>query len=141
MKRILLLTSLFLATLIGLLPFSSSQILAGDPITPIDQPFTKETLETFNPLVQQGDPALAQQLSTPGGIMTRVLVFAFPIAGMILFVMIIWGGFEMLSGAATKKSLDAGKQRVTAGIVGFVLLFASYWLVQIIEVVFSVNIF
>jgi hypothetical protein len=103
---------------------------------------TEETLDSLNPLKQDGvDQATADQLSTPGGIVSRFLgVFAFPLAGLILFVMIVWGGFEMLMGAADKKSIDAGKQRVTAALIGFLLLFASYWIARIIEMMFGIQI-
>ncbi len=77
---------------------------------------------------------------SPGKVISRVLLFAFPMAGLILFVMLIWGGFEMLTGATDTKSQDAGKQRITAAIIGFVLLFISYWLARILEAVFGVNI-
>ncbi|MFZ1721052.1 MAG: hypothetical protein WAU07_00950, partial [Microgenomates group bacterium] len=80
----------------------------------------------------------ATDLSTPGGIVTRLLEFAFPLAGLILFLMIVWGGFEILTGAATKKSVDAGKQRITAALLGFLLLFATYWIGQLLEVVFGI---
>ncbi len=117
-------------------------------INPLDPP-TNETFETLNPLyiaggssVEESSPSeYAEQLSTPGGIITRLLEFIFPIAGLILFLMISWGGFEVLSGANDSSKVTAGKQRVTAAIVGFLILFASYWMVQIMELVFGVVIF
>lgn len=108
----------------------------------VDPPFQGPTVATFNalnPLITEGSDQ-ATRLSTPGGIVTRFLVFAFPIAGLILFVMLSWAGFEILTGASNQKSLDAGKQRATAAIVGFLLLFASYWLMQIVEVIFGISI-
>ncbi len=98
------------------------------------------TLDEFNPLHIAQSP-LADDLSTPRGILSQVLAYAFPLAGLILFVMLVWGGFEILSGATTKKSLDSGKQRITSAIVGFLLLFSSYWIMRVVEIVFSVNIF
>lgn len=101
---------------------------------------TNEQLDAFNPLKIAGSDQSAA-LSTPGGIISRVIEFAFPIAGLILFVMLFWGGFEILAGAASKKSIDAGKQRITAAVIGFILLFVSYWLIKLIEAVFGVIIF
>lgn len=98
------------------------------------------TLDEFNPLHIAQSP-LADELSTPRGILSQVLAYAFPLAGLILFVMLVWGGFEILSGATTKKSLDAGKQRITSAIVGFLLLFSSYWIMRVVEIIFGVNIF
>ena len=79
-------------------------------------------------------------LSTPGKIISRALTYAFPIAGTILFVMILWGGFEMISGATESKSMEAGKQRITAAVVGFLLLFAAYWMTQLVQIVFNISI-
>lgn len=97
------------------------------------------TFNQVNPLFTTGSDQ-AQALSTPGGIISRVLLFAFPIAGLILFVMILWGGFEMLMGASDKKSLDAGKQRITAAIIGFLLLFVSFWIIRVVETVFGIKV-
>jgi len=115
----------------------------------IENPFeppSKETLDSLNPLLIGGGDSLdgavaspyASDLADPGGIVSRLLEFIFPISGSILFAMLVWGGFEMLVGAPTKKSIDAGKQRITAAVIGFLLLFASYWLMQIIEVIFGI---
>jgi hypothetical protein len=89
---------------------------------------------------QTGPSKNATQLSTPGGFISRVLVYAIPASAMILFVMLLWGGFEILAGAATAKSKDAGRQRITAALIGFLLLFVSYWLAQILQIVFGIKI-
>ena len=54
--------------------------------------------------------------------------------------MLVWAGFEMVAGATEKKSLDAGKQRATAAVIGFGLLFVSYFFAQLLEVVFGLKI-
>jgi hypothetical protein len=93
-----------------------------------------------NAISGQSASAVKADLSTPGALISRVLTFAFPIAGIILFVMILWGGFEMISGATESKSMEAGKQRITAAVVGFLLLFAAYWMTQLVQIVFNVSI-
>lgn len=100
---------------------------------------TQETLDDLNPLKKFGtNSVVVNKLQTPGGIVSRILTYSFPIAGMILLAMIVWGGFETLAGAASKKSLDAGKQRITAAIVGFLILFCAYWIMQILEQVLGI---
>jgi hypothetical protein len=131
----------FLILFSSVLGTTNSVFAAGDGLTKFSsEGVTSNLLDDVNPLKITGSDQ-AEALSTPGGIISRVLLFAFPMAGLILFVMILWGGFEMLAGSATKKSVDAGKQRITAAIIGFVLLFVSYWIIQIISVVFGINIF
>lgn len=100
---------------------------------------TNDFFDQLNPLVQHGTEEITADLSTPGGIVSRLLQFLFPIAGLILFVMLVWGGFEILSKSTQgTKGMEAGKNRITAAIVGFLLLFATYWMAQIIEVVFGI---
>ncbi|MCA9369752.1 MAG: hypothetical protein H6774_01935 [Pseudomonadales bacterium] len=104
----------------------------------VDDGIPQEAFDAVNPLVIE-QSSQAHQLSTPGGIVSRALDFAFPIAGMVLFVMLVWGGFEMLAGSfGGEQSLNAGKSRATAALVGFLLLFCSYWLMQIIQYVFGI---
>lgn len=99
-------------------------------------------LNALNPLRRpDANSAIADQFATPAGLISRVLLFAFPIAGILMLLMLVWGGFEILSGATNKKSLDSGKNRIKAGIAGFMLLFTSYWIVQVIEVVLGIQIF
>lgn len=98
---------------------------------------TAETFNLLNPFILSGS-AQSQQLSTPGGIISRILQFSFPLAGLILFVMLVWGGAEVTMGSLNKKSVDAGKQRITAAVIGFILLFSSYWIAQILELIFGI---
>lgn len=122
----------------------STQTFAMDGVT-------KETLDGLNPLeivrnspegetIRYGEGP-DESLNTPAGILNRVIVFAFPIAVAILFVMLIWAGFEIFSGASNKSSLESGKNRATMAIGGFLLLFVSYWLIQLIEAIFGITIF
>ncbi|MBD3250847.1 MAG: hypothetical protein GF381_04760 [Candidatus Pacebacteria bacterium] len=119
----------------------------SEPSNPVGKPLTVESLKKFNPLVQESDNALQGNplinpdgSLNPAGVINRALTFLFPLAGLILFVMLVWGGFEMLTGAASKKSQDSGKQRITAALIGFLLLFSSYWIVQIVEAITGVTI-
>lgn len=144
MKKIFILLLLPLLLVTGVLAFQTQVTPVFADVT--QGPPTNEDFDAFNPLhifnQSSGETFYANpdDLNTPAGIMNRVLLFAFPLAGLILFVMLLWGGFEMLTGAATKKSLDSGRQRITTAVLGFLLLFVSFWIVQIIEVVFGVSI-
>lgn len=103
-----------------------------------DVEVTAETLNNLNPInIGSG----STDLSTPGGIISKALkFFVFPIAGLILFMVLILGGFQMLAGANNSKSLEEGKQRITAAIIGFILLFAAYWIAQLLEIILGIRI-
>lgn len=78
--------------------------------------------------------------TTPRGIISGLIPYIFTFAGTILFIMIVWGGFEMLTGATNPKQQEAGKQRITAGIIGFLLIFSAYWLAQLLQTIFGISI-
>lgn len=78
--------------------------------------------------------------TTPRGIISALLPYLFVFAGLILFVMLVWGGFEMLTGATDPKQQEAGKQRIIAALVGFFLIFSAYWLAQIVQTIFGISI-
>lgn len=126
---------------------SPSPAPTSGSIQPVGQEVTQETLDAINPLKLYGKSAVnniffnANGSVNLGGIINRLLTFIFPLAGILLFIMITWGGFEMLTGTMNKKSTDAGQQRVTAAVVGFLLLFVSYWIIQMVEFITGVNIF
>ena len=70
-----------LLSLIALAP----RLLAADP-DPVD--FTKvdkATLDSFNPLLIEGS-AVADELSRPSSVISRLMTYIFPIAGLGLFV-------------------------------------------------------
>jgi hypothetical protein len=103
-----------------------------------DTEVTGETLSSLNPLAIGGS---SLDLSTPGKIISRALgSFVFPIAGIILFVVLVLGGFQMLTGAASSKGMEEGKQKITSAILGFIILFAAYWIAQLLELIFGISI-
>jgi hypothetical protein len=115
-------------------------------ITPVK--IDNNTFKGFNPLMTHGngETGTGRLVDEYGAIVPGEAIsiaineFGFPIAALILFVMLLWGGFEMLSGAASKKSIDDGKQRIMAALLGFLLLFVSYWIVQIAGTLLGVNV-
>jgi hypothetical protein len=79
-------------------------------------------------------------VSIISGIINALLPYLLTLAGLILFAMLIAGGFQMLTAASNPKAAEAGKTRITHAIVGFIILFTAYWLTQILEIILGVNI-
>lgn len=61
-------------------------------------------------------------------------------AGLILFAMLISGGFTMMTAVTDPKKAEVGKARITAAIIGFIIVFGAYWITQILEIVLGVKI-
>lgn len=78
-------------------------------------------------------------LTTPAEIISQVLLILFPIAGVVLFLYLIYGGYNwMLSGGDPKK-VAAARGIITNAIIGFILMFASYWIVQFVATIFDIE--
>lgn len=78
--------------------------------------------------------------TTPGIIISAILPIMFTLAGLILFAMLILGGFQMMTSAGNPKGADAGKARLTSALIGFAIIFLAYWLTQFMEIIFGINI-
>lgn len=76
-----------------------------------------------------------------GGIISAILPYLFVIAGLLLLFYLIYGGFHMMIAANDEKGLAEAKGKITNALVGFLLLFVSYWLVQIMEYILGIQIF
>ena len=75
-----------------------------------------------------------------GGITSIILPYVLTIAGLILFGMLVMRGFTMLTGAADKHAQETGKGQITSALIGFFIIFLSYWIAQILQVIFQINI-
>lgn len=74
-----------------------------------------------------------------GAIITKLIPFLFAFAGIGLLLMLLSAGFAFLTSAGDAKKLEQGKQRLTYAIVGFLIIFVAYWIVQIAGFVFGIT--
>lgn len=61
----------------------------------------------------------------------------FIVAGLILFALIILAGYKFISGAS--KGKDEAKEMLEAALVGFIIMFSAYWIIQIIKIVTGID--
>ncbi len=59
------------------------------------------------------------------------------IAGVIFFILLVWMGFSFLraAGSQDSKAMENVKTTLTYGIIGFVIIFSAFWIVQLINFV------
>lgn len=61
------------------------------------------------------------------------------IAGIALFLFIMIAGFKYMASGDDPKAKDGAKGQLTSAIVGFVIIFGAYWIVQIVAAVFGIE--
>ena len=77
-----------------------------------------------------------------GSLVSIIINAAFILAGIILFFFFIFGGISIMAGAGKDNPEQAakGKQAISSAVLGFIVVFAAYWIVQLIEVVTGIAI-
>ncbi|OGM10796.1 hypothetical protein A2Z22_02830 [Candidatus Woesebacteria bacterium RBG_16_34_12] len=70
------------------------------------------------------------------GVLVSIIVSnAMIIASLILLFLLIFGGISIIigAGAGNPESTAKGKKAATSALIGFLIIFAAYWIIQIIE--------
>ena len=107
----------------------NTKLLAQNKIT---LPGTNTTIE--------GPVGLKTEFTDLSSVVTAALPYLFAIAGIILFAFIVWGGFDYLTAMGDPKKAEAGKNKITSAVVGFILIFAAFWIYQLVSYLFKLGI-
>lgn len=77
-----------------------------------------------------------------GDLVSVVLSNVLVIAGIVLLFFFIFGGISMIAGAGQDNPEKAakGKQAATAALIGFIIIFAAYWIIKIVETITGLKI-
>ena len=82
----------------------------------------------------------ATHLNSVGNLISTILPNVFVIAGVIIFFFIILGGFTMITSAGNPEKQKEGSAMITGAVMGFVIIFGAYWIVQLLEWILGVSI-
>jgi hypothetical protein len=82
---------------------------------------------------------LDPSIDSLGKIITQVLSFLMPIAGIILLFVLISGGYDYMLSQGNPEKIKSGQRKITTGIIGFVLLIISFLVVRLIAKIFGIG--
>lgn len=95
--------------------------------------------------VEFGDPKIFESpltnVNQTGTYVSRILGAAYVIAGVSFFILLVFGAFTIITSAGNPEKAKQGRAAATSALIGFLLIFASYWIIQIVEVVTGIQIF
>lgn len=77
--------------------------------------------------------------SSVGAIFSALLKYILPLAGIVLLFMLIMGGIGLMTAAGDPKKIQASQGRITMALVGFLIIFIAYFIVQLVEVMLGVD--
>ena len=76
--------------------------------------------------------------SEPAFLVNLIVRNLFVLAGVLLFLYAFYAGFLFVSQG--KKGMEQAQKMATTAVIGFVLLFSAYWIVQIVQLLTGVNV-
>ena len=69
-------------------------------------------------------------------VLNVIIPYIFAIAGIILFIMFLAAGFTLLTSAGNQDKVKKGSAMMTSSLIGFLVIFLAYWIMQIIHILF-----
>lgn len=90
-------------------------------------------------LSPEGKP-VAEVYSSPAALINTLMPNLFMLAGVLLFFFVFFAGFRMLTNPGDSKKMEEGKKSLGYAIGGFLLLFAAYWIMQIVKALTGIDV-
>jgi hypothetical protein len=86
----------------------------------------------LNKIQQEATPTFNFTGKKLGDIISALLPYIFSAAGLILLLYLIYGGIQLMLSQGDPKSIQAAQSKITNAVIGFIIIFLAYWLVQIV---------
>lgn len=77
---------------------------------------------------------------SPTAFLSAILPNIFTIAGLLLLIYLVAGGLMVIKSAGSEGK-GKGKDAITNALVGFIIIFSAYWIIQAIEIITGIPIF
>ena len=87
------------------------------------------------------DPAGNIPFQNLGELLANAAILLFVFAAILAFVFIIVGGVQWIAAGGDKIGAAAARDRITAAIVGLIIVVAAFALTLIVTTLFGINIF
>ncbi|MBU0974793.1 hypothetical protein KKD03_03785 [Patescibacteria group bacterium] len=81
---------------------------------------------------------ISEVYNTPSALVDIIIKNMFPISGVIIFVMLFLAGYKFITKG--KDGMEEAKKIVTTTLIGFLVMFSAFWIVQIISLLTGINI-
>lgn len=77
---------------------------------------------------------------TVANIISAVIILVLVIAALVFFFMLVWGGIKYITSGGDKAQTEAARSQITAALIGLVIVFAAWAIINLVNLFFGVNI-
>jgi hypothetical protein len=80
-----------------------------------------------------GEDHFLKELTGVGTLASVLLSNAIMVAGIVLIFLIVFAGIQIITGSGDPQKIDRARQIITAGVIGFILVVAAFFIVRLVE--------
>ena len=77
---------------------------------------------------------------TIANIISAIIILVLIIAALIFFFMLVWGGIRYITSGGDKAQTEAARGQITAALIGLVIVFAAWAIINLVNLFFGINI-
>jgi TRAP-type C4-dicarboxylate transport system permease small subunit len=77
---------------------------------------------------------------TPGEVVRAIVLLVLVVAALVFFFMLLWGGLQWILSGGDKGKTEAARNQITAAMVGLVIVFAAWAILQLMSSFLGVDI-
>lgn len=79
-------------------------------------------------------------LSNLEDVYSNVIKYAFGLAGIVLFILLLMAGFRFITSGGDPKAVEGAKKTMTSALFGFIIILAAYLILVIIKLITGVDV-
>lgn len=116
--------------------------------------FAKSTWLAAQTLALSAAPAFAQDIKLEpkgtefqpllglkvGGIISGLIKLSLIVAALVFFFILVIGGIRWIVSGGDKAATEAARNQITAALVGLVIVFSAWAIIQLIDTLFGIKI-
>jgi heme/copper-type cytochrome/quinol oxidase subunit 4 len=85
-----------------------------------------------------GHSGAASVADSPTSLISAILPNILTFASLILLLYLVFGGFLLITSGNVEQT-QKGQQSIFNAIIGFVIIFTSYWIIQIVQIILALT--
>ena len=77
---------------------------------------------------------------TFASIVSAIVIFILIVAALVFFFMLVIGGIRYITSGGDKSATESARGQITAALIGLVIVFAAWAIINLINIFFGINI-
>ncbi len=106
-------------------------------LTLVPSAFAQTTVDTC--ASGQFNPLCSLTTANFGSVVGSLIQLIFAIAVIVALFYLVWGGFKWLMSGGDKQAVTSAREHIVAAIIGLVIIFLSYFIINILLGFFGVG--